>query len=346
MELLSEIKNAIRDYYVLVDQVDEVITEFDARSGELTADLSPHQLSQTVTTILREITNDLHFALMYAPEKQGASGQAQTPIYFQQGARNNHYFEEAKRLTGNIGYLDIRMFSNTREALETAMAAMAFLAHTDALIFDIRQHRGGGPEMIQILLSYLFDEPTHINTFYHRGTDEYSQSWTLPYVPGKSMSHVPVYVLISNTTGSAGEEFAYDLQQLGRGTLIGQTTAGAGHTARMVDLNDNYRLLVPHGRPINPVSGTGWQGVGVMPDIETPAAEALQFAHLHALEKLTETSSDDMPRTYQWEYEAVHARYNPYVVNDLSTYTGDYQGRKIIEENGELIYVSPQCGEP
>ncbi len=343
MELLSEIQSAIRDHYVLTDQVDEVISALDTRADKLTANLGPQQLAQIVTTILREITNDMHFALMYSPAGQGSPQQAQTPIYFQQSARNNYYFEEAKRLTGNIGYLHIRMFSNARAALETAMGAMAFVAHTDALIFDIRQHRGGTPEMIQVLLSYLFDETTHINTFYHRSTDEYTQTWTLPYVPGKSLSHAPVYVLISSMTGSAGEEFAYDLQQLDRATLIGQTTAGAGHTACVVPVGDSYKLMVPHGRPINPISGTGWQGMGVVPDIETPAEEALRVAHLHALETLIEASADDMSRAYyQWEYETAQAHYQPYVVNDVSAYVGDYQGRQIIEENGMLVYHSPR----
>jgi hypothetical protein len=45
-------------------------------------------------------------------------------------------------------------------------------------------------------------------------------------------------------------------------------------------------VRVPFGRPVNPVTGTNWEGVGVAPDIVVPADEALAVAHAEALRTL------------------------------------------------------------
>ncbi|MGH9842298.1 MAG: serine hydrolase, partial [Blastocatellia bacterium] len=78
-------------------------------------------------------------------------------------AKRNYGFEKVERMSGNIGYLDLRGFEPAGAANETATAAMNFLANTDALIFDLRRNGGGSPEMIAFLSSYLFDKRTHLN---------------------------------------------------------------------------------------------------------------------------------------------------------------------------------------
>jgi hypothetical protein len=42
------------------------------------------------------------------------------------------------------------------------LGAMNFVAHTDALIFDLRENHGGDPSMADFMVLYLFREPTHI----------------------------------------------------------------------------------------------------------------------------------------------------------------------------------------
>ena len=87
-------------------------------------------------------------------------------------------FRKVEILPGNIGYLDFRFFANAGDGGPTAIAAMNFLAHTDALIFDLRQNGGGNPSMIQLISSYLFEEPVHLNSFYIRKGDSTQQFWT------------------------------------------------------------------------------------------------------------------------------------------------------------------------
>ena len=102
------------------------------------------------------------------------------------------------------------------------------------------------------------------------------QSWTQDSVPGRRFGGTkPVYVLTSAHTFSAAEAFAYDLQALKRATIVGATTAGGAHPASEGRLGDHFAISVPWGNSINPITGTNWEGVGVVPDVKVSADEAL-----------------------------------------------------------------------
>ena len=102
---------------------------------------------------------------------------------------------------------------------------------------------------------------------------------TQPNVPGKRFGgHKPVFVLTSSTTISGGEELAYDLQSLGRATLIGEKTAGAANPTGGHTLDDWFVALVPGAHPVNPVTRKNWEGVGVKPEVAVKADAALDEA--------------------------------------------------------------------
>lgn len=167
---------------------------------------------------------------------------------------------------------------------------MNFLANTSALIIDLRKNHGGEPALVALMCSYFFAaEPIHLNSLYWRATESTQQFWTLPYVPGKRYLNKPVYVLTSHETFSGAEEFTYNLQNLKRATIIGETTGGGAHPGDIYQLDAHFEIFIPTGRAINPISGTNWEGVGVLPDIETPQEEALNVAHIMALKKVLES---------------------------------------------------------
>jgi len=85
-------------------------------------------------------------------------------------------------------------------------------------------------------------------------------------------------VLTSATTFSGGEALAYDLQALGRATVVGETTRGGAHPSEVVLLTTQIELRLPVARALNPITGGNWEGVGVQPDIPAPATEALEVA--------------------------------------------------------------------
>jgi len=57
-------------------------------------------------------------------------------------------------------------------------------------------------------------------------------------------------------------------------------------------IGEHFVLFVPTGRGINPITGTNWEGVGVKPDIEAPAQQALKVAYIDALNKSLAKASD------------------------------------------------------
>lgn len=201
----------------------------------------------------------------------------------------NYGFARVECLAGNVGYIDLREFAGGRAAAEKAHAAMAALADTDALIIDLRQNGGGSPEMIILLCSYLLGgEPVLLNSFIGRDGQVVSESWTLKDLPGARYTGKEVYVLTSRYTFSAAEEFAYDLANLKRATLIGEITGGGANPVDRFRINDDFEMTIPTARAFNPITQTNWEGVGVKPEIEVPAEAALDRAHALALEKLAQ----------------------------------------------------------
>jgi C-terminal processing protease CtpA/Prc len=168
---------------------------------------------------------------------------------------------------------------------------MGFLAHADAIIYDLRGNGGGSPAMIALLATYLFEKPTHLNDIYDRKEDTTTQYWTLSYVSGDLIPKKPVYVLTSKRTFSGAEEFSYDLQNLSRATIVGETTGGGAHPVGGHPIGDHFVIGVPFARAINPVTKTNWEGTGVQPDVKVSASDALDTAVKLATEKIESDSS-------------------------------------------------------
>jgi C-terminal processing protease CtpA/Prc len=169
---------------------------------------------------------------------------------------------------------------------------MELVSRTEALIVDLRANRGGAPDGVAFWSSYLFpDDQTHLNDIYNGLTGCTRQFWSLAYLPGPRYLNRPVWVLISDTTFSGGEEFAYNLKVQGRAVLVGRTTRGGAHPTRVFPLDADLEITVPVARSVNPVTGTNWEGVGVEPDIAVPPQEALGVAYGEALRHVVATST-------------------------------------------------------
>jgi C-terminal processing protease CtpA/Prc len=216
---------------------------------------------------------------------------------------------------------------------------MNFLADAEAVIIDLRQNGGGDPATIQFISSYFLDEYTHLNSFENRGEDSLQQFWTLPYVPGKSMYETDLYILTSGRTFSAAEEFTYNMKNLKRATLVGETTGGGAHPGGYQIVEHDFLVWIPTGRAVNPITQTNWEGKGIKPHIEVLQDQALKTAHRTALEKLAEKTEDpERKKDMEWELEALRAKDTPAKVDAaiLQKYVGRYTRGDIILEKGEL----------
>ncbi|UCD63165.1 MAG: S41 family peptidase, partial [Candidatus Zixiibacteriota bacterium] len=188
----------------------------------------------------------------------------------------------------------------------------------------------------------FFEEPQHLNSFYIRKEDTTRQFWTQAQVQGPRMSDADLYVLTSERTFSAAEEFTYNLKNMERATIVGETTGGGAHPVDgRLFANLNVGMSLPFGRAINPISGTNWEGTGIEPHLQVPQDQALEVAHLEALKKLREkATSEDIKQQLTWDIDTKQALANPATVDAaiLQSYVGTYGPRVLIFENGELYY--------
>lgn len=307
-EVATNIIRLLRENYIFPETAQEMVDQLDQNINDNTYDsiTDTQKFAHRLTEDLQAISKDKHLKVSFNPkvvqefraylEKDDGKVSEERLREMQFG---NFGFKEVKILLGNIGYIDLRQFCDTKVAGETAVAAMNFVGHCDALIFDLRNNGGGSPSMIQLLTSYLYDDrkPVHLNTFYWRPEDELQQFWTLPYVPGKRLPNADVFVLTARCTFSAAEEFTYNLQNLKRATIVGETTGGGAHPGGTEIANDRFLVWVPKGRAINPITKINWEGTGVEPDIKVAKEKALETAHVKALENLISKNTEPTLRS-------------------------------------------------
>ncbi len=351
-EVIAAISQQLNDNYVFPDVAKKMTTYIKKRQkkGHYKKITDTQEFSNVLTEDLLSVSHDKHIRVIFNPEGIARQNLAVTPedqeklqqrrtAMMQKG---NFGFKEVKILDGNIGYLDLRNFVSASIGSETAVAAMNFLNNSDAIIIDLRKNGGGDPTMIQLISSYLFDdEPVHLNNFYWRPTDLNTQTWTLPYVPGKRSPETPVYVLTSSYTFSAAEEFSYNLKNLERATLVGETTGGGAHPGSTVNATDRFQVWVPSGRAINPITNTNWEGTGVSPHVAVKQEHALTTAHLKALEVLFNATDDKQQKLfYKWSLDGLKAKSINLDLDEdlLKSYVGKYGPRVISIENKTLFY--------
>ena len=304
-QVIETILKRLNDSYVFPETAKEMERAIRARAQNKEYDeiTSSSALAQMLTTHLQAVSKDKHLRVRYSYEPIPQRGEQREPTpeereNFRRFAnRINHGFEKVERLPGNIGYLDLRGFFDPELGGETVAAAMNFLANTDALIIDLRKNGGGDPAMVALITSYLYgSEPVHLNDLYWREGNRTEQFFTRASVPGKRYQGKDVYVLTSSYTFSGGEEFTYNLKNLKRATIIGETTGGGAHPGDGFRISEHFQMFVPTGRAINPITKTNWEGTGVKPDIEVPKELALKTAHILALEKALGKNTDEKLR--------------------------------------------------
>lgn len=282
--IVEQVTAALNEEYVFADKAREMETLVEGRLREGVYDgyTDPAGFAARLQEDLRSVTHDLHLRVGVGPPLAQMERTVLDPALRRESLRRRNYaFQKVEVLEGNIGYLRFDGFIDAGMAGDTAVAAMNFLANVDALIIDLRYNGGGSPSMIQLISSYFFTERKHLNSFYVRSTDSWEHFWTQEEVRGPKLVEVPIYILTSSRTFSAAEEFTYNLKNMERATIVGETTGGGAHpvNGRNLDFGAfTVTMSVPYGRAVNPITGTNWEGVGVSPDIAVPADQALERA--------------------------------------------------------------------
>jgi hypothetical protein len=283
-QIVDRVTTALNDEYVFADKAREMenLVKGRLRDGAYDGISQPAAFAARLQEDLRSVTHDRHLRVGTGPPLAQMQRTVLDPEQRLQTMRSRNYlFQKVEVLEGNIGYLRFDGFVEADLAGATAVAAMNFLANVDALIIDLRYNGGGAPSMIQLISSYFFAERKHLNSFYVRASDSWEHFWTQEEVQGPKLVDVPIFILTSGRTFSAAEEFTYNLKNMERATIVGETTGGGAHpvNGRNFDFGTfTITMSVPYGRAVNPITGANWEGVGVVPDIAVPADQALDKA--------------------------------------------------------------------
>jgi hypothetical protein len=251
------------------------------------------EIAEAVTADLQRIHPDGHLKLMAPGRAPRAASDANRPAATGLG--------KTEWLTPGVAYMSLHGFTGADDELSRLGNALERVASATTLIVDARDYVGGSPLEGDLMFSYFFEKPTRLlwmdvrRSVDERGGNPMTDGKTLKRIAGPdgmvrrewiavpserpmALKRAAIFVLTSKATASAGEGFALALKRTQRATLIGETTAGAGHFGRTVTLAGGYRAFIPVGRPFDPDTGEGWEQTGVGPHMAVPADRALEVA--------------------------------------------------------------------
>lgn len=289
--VIDEVIRLMEAHYLDPVVAAEIVRILRARPADEPYPSDPAALADAVTADLQSVNGDKHLRLIHhenaLPERAPGDDAEEYAAMARWVDQTCAGISRVEALPDNVGYVEIHpVLFPVALAGDAVSAAMSLVASTDALIIDVRRCLGGEPAMVAWLCSYLYDrDPVQLTGLQERAV--VTQSWTLPFVPGRRFgASKPVYVLTSATTFSGGEQLSYDLQQLGRATIVGETTRGGAHAREGFRVHPHLEVTISVARGHNPISGGNWEGTGVTPDVAVPADEALACAQSLARDHL------------------------------------------------------------
>lgn len=207
--------------------------------------------------------------------------------------------QSAKTIAPGIGYIRFSAFFGTDDEMAGVRKWLVENREAKTLIFDLRNHHGGGLDEQDAIFSYIYAQKTPLvrmamaKDVYEDHGSPIQPGPTLAFVrdgdkmvathsalPGENtpLRQAKIYLLVSNRTASAAEHFALALKSTGRATLIGEATAGANHFGGGQDINDHFGVWMPVGRTYDIKTGKDWEGAGIAPDVEADPKQALILA--------------------------------------------------------------------
>ena len=292
---LDDLAQQLQDNFVFPDVATRyaAMLRANAKNGAYADATDPKAFAVRVTADLQAVAKDGHLRVTIA-EERGLPADLRTK---EAAPKVDSMGLEETKMIGDIAYLRFTLFP---EDPKVAAAARDFLlAHQDAkaVIIDARKHHGGGLSVMDAFLPLLYpkttmlvrmdtrasaaDGPLPFASLRRQPSDKTvvrADQYVEPDAAHAGLQHVPVYYLTSHYTASAAEHLAFAFKRTHRAVLVGETTRGAGHYGGVIPIGKRFAAFIPVGRTYDPDTNLDWEGVGVKPDVDVPADQALDKA--------------------------------------------------------------------
>jgi carboxyl-terminal processing protease len=184
--------------------------------------------------------------------------------------RQSNTLVTSRMLDDEIGYLFLSAF--TQNAPQKVRAALQDLLkqHPRALIWDLRDNRGGSLAAAQQIMSYFIKDGLLF-------TVELKGPAQRPFAAqgNEFVTDLPVVVLVNDQTASMAEAAAAAIQERRRGALIGTQTHGKSEMQTTLALADGSLLHYSIGKLLSP-TGQWYQDRGITPDVVVDDVRAAQ----------------------------------------------------------------------
>ncbi|KAM9425891.1 retinol-binding protein 3 [Pholidichthys leucotaenia] len=285
-KVVQSLCDVIRRFYAFTDRVSALIHHL--QSIDLISVVSEEDLAMRLNQDLQAFFEDPRVIIKYVQDN-GESLEEETEAHKVPGDSSllRRYIDKVFKveiLPGNTGYIRFDKFIKSSKKVEEILTEKVWepLKDTDNLIIDLRSNTGGSSTSLALILSYLQDssQKHHFFTIYDRIQNTTTEYYSLPQITGPTYgSKRGVYILTSYYTARAGEEFAYLMQSLHRGTVIGEITSSTlTHSKTFRIEGTHIAITVPF---INFIDNNGefWLGGGVVPDAIVLAEEAVDHVH-------------------------------------------------------------------
>jgi C-terminal processing protease CtpA/Prc len=293
---ILEIADKINEYYIFEDVANQLSKKLKSEIDLKTFDnFTDAEFAKSLSKYLTKNGNDLHFNVLYRPDKEEEKAVNEKELLKKYDAINkqwNYGFDKVMRLDGNIGYIEYTGFpEGNKSAQQILVATMNFVSNTNALIIDLRNNRGGDGKMVRLFLSYFFNERIKLSEIYTRYNNKTEEKYTFKKVNGKKYLDKPIYLLVNNNTISAAEALAYNLQQNKIAKVIGDKTYGAANPVKVFFIGKKYQLFIPISVEKNAVTKTNWEHTGINVDEKVNSEKALIKAQIIALGNLLKSNT-------------------------------------------------------
>ncbi len=269
-------------------------------SGEILHISDRKTLAAVLTAGVQGALNDPRLTVSYEPNYTPITPPALQSLPTEELIRLIRNTVKLELMDNNVGYLRIDRIIGQETAAKLGRLLhdniWMKVAHTSAMIFDLRFSTAGEISGVPYIISYFSDsEPLlHIDTIYERPTNTTKELWTMPSLLGERYGKIKeLIVLISKRTTGAAEAVAYILKHLKRAIVVGERSAGGSVKVEKLSVGDSgFYITVPVARSVNPVTGESWEVTGVSPSVNINPKEGIAKQSPHRCQEInTESGS-------------------------------------------------------